>query len=116
MAHSTYEARLREVRENYTTNNTTVSISVPKFLLAEWRRRKAEGEKIPLSRVVSSALHFALYGPHPFANGVDGLNAALDQYSEHDREKDDRLTVEALNQFLEFRGIPARVTPIDPNS
>ncbi len=111
----TYEIRLREVRENYTQNSEPVKVRIPKFLHKEWQRRKKARTISPLSQIISHALHFAMFGGHPYADGLDGLLAAFEEFHRRDLSADQRL-IEDMNRLLELRGIPVRVPPIEPTS
>ena len=79
-----YIATLKDVKERFTskTNTATVSISFPKMLHEQWKKRKAAGMRRPLSDVIATALHFALLGPHPFSDPLEALEDAFRVYVE----------------------------------
>ena len=62
---------------------------VPKELRDAWRDGYKK-RKVYISRLVTVALHFALYGPHPYDDPVDGVEDAFRRYMEHYSDSHER--------------------------
>ena len=79
---ATYKNRAYEVFHPYKGNSVTVNASIPTFLYDRWKELKAEGMRLPLGALLSRALHFGFFGPHPYDDPIDGLDDAIQAYEE----------------------------------
>ena len=114
MARSMYEVRLKEVRENYSANSRSLSVRIPTFLYDEWKKRKGRGDESPMSQILAQALHFALYGPHPFSDSLAGLADAFEKYELADMSERQALE-HIVKKMLAQDGYTIEIKPIVPD-
>lgn len=86
-----YELRLREFYKNYSHKTTPVQFRVPTYLVEAFKEQRKRGCRTTNSMIFNEALHFALLGPHPFEEPIDGLRDCFELYTQRNLERRDML-------------------------
>jgi len=101
---SVYYTRLPELVALYSGKTKQIRVTLPTFLYDSWMERHTHGHGNRLAEVIRHALHFALHGPHPFDDPLDGLLDAFRVYEEEGLSKRE-LVIKSMRKQLEEHGI-----------
>jgi hypothetical protein len=82
-----YKAQLIQLRKMYSARGKRTTFLIPKFLMNEVAKLRADGMKVSVTKIATTALHFALFGPHDFDNPLDGLDDAFRFYEEKNQSE-----------------------------
>jgi hypothetical protein len=79
---------------------------VPGYIYEAWKQCKEEGLRFTIGQILGMGMHFAVYGPHPYDNPVDGLEDALKFYE----NRQDRLDIikEVIESIADKYGIAVK--------
>lgn len=96
-----YEIHFRELQQNFDKTKMSLTVHVDKRLHKQWKTARQYSPKSKLSSIVNHALLFALNGPHPFNDPLDGL---LDAFEVYERRKfDEQKAAADLIEYLAKR-------------